>query len=137
MSSKAAAAAGGSTAGQQMRFAYADPPYPGQAKRWYGNHPDYAGEVDHAELIARLCRDYPDGWALSTSGTALREVWALCPSDTQLAIWNVTNACPPGAHGSKWHLTWEAVLIRGGRGNHAIRNLLSAPNMQPRDRLIP
>ncbi len=26
-----------------MRFAYADPPYPGQSKRWYGNHPDYGG----------------------------------------------------------------------------------------------
>jgi hypothetical protein len=49
-----------------MRFAYADPPYPGQAWRVYGRHEDYAGEVDHAELIARLERDYPDGWALST-----------------------------------------------------------------------
>ena len=29
-----------------MRFAYADPPYPRQAKRWYGSHPDYAGEVE-------------------------------------------------------------------------------------------
>lgn len=32
-----------------MRIAYADPPYPGQSKL-YRNHPDYAGEVDHAAL---------------------------------------------------------------------------------------
>jgi hypothetical protein len=28
-----------------MRFAYADPPYPGQSKRLYGEHADYAGHV--------------------------------------------------------------------------------------------
>ena len=63
-----------------MRFAYADPPYPRQAKRLYGNHPDYAGEVDHRELIDRLVAEYPDGWALSTSAQALQEVLALCPT---------------------------------------------------------
>lgn len=35
-----------------MRFAYADPPYPGKARKYYGAHPDFAGEVDHAALIA-------------------------------------------------------------------------------------
>jgi hypothetical protein len=30
-----------------VKIAYADPPYPGQAKKHYGDHPDYAGEVDH------------------------------------------------------------------------------------------
>ena len=46
-----------------LRLAYADPPYPGKA---YLNrdHPDYAGEVDHAALIRRLSTY--DGWALST-----------------------------------------------------------------------
>lgn len=62
-----------------MRFCYADPPYPGQAWRVYGKHKDYAGEVDHAELIERLMADFPDGWALSTSASALPEVLALCP----------------------------------------------------------
>lgn len=38
-----------------MRLAYADPPYPGQAKRHYGNHSDYAGEVNHRNLIDQLC----------------------------------------------------------------------------------
>jgi hypothetical protein len=70
-----------------VRVAYADPPYPGQSKRHYGNHPDYAGEVDHAELVSRLVTEYPDGWALSTSSTALREVLALCPEGARVAAW--------------------------------------------------
>jgi hypothetical protein len=38
-------------AGRSFRLAYADPPYPGLA--WmYRGHSDYAGEVDHAALIA-------------------------------------------------------------------------------------
>ena len=53
-----------------MRIGYADPPYPGQAKLHYGDHPDYAGEVDHAELLARLDDEY-DGWCLHTSSVAL------------------------------------------------------------------
>ena len=61
------------------RFAYADPPYPGQSFRVYGKRSDYGGEVDHAELIARLECEYPDGWALSTSTSALPEVLSLCP----------------------------------------------------------
>lgn len=41
-----------------MKFAYADPPYPGQARKHYGSHPDFGGEVDHSDLIAQLERDY-------------------------------------------------------------------------------
>ena len=55
------------------RIGYADPPYPGQAKRHYGKHRDYAGEVDHFELLKRLDGEY-DGWLLHTSSTALPEV---------------------------------------------------------------
>ena len=56
-----------------MRFAYADPPYPGQSKKHYGDHPDYAGEVDHADLGERLHMNY-DGWVLHTSAPALFDV---------------------------------------------------------------
>lgn len=63
-----------------MRFAYADPPYPGQSKRLYGSHPDYGGEVDHEALVARLESEFPDGWALSTSVPALGYVLSLCPA---------------------------------------------------------
>lgn len=55
-----------------MRIGYADPPYPGMAKRHYGNHPDYAGEVDHRALLSDL-QTY-DGWLLHTSSVALPEV---------------------------------------------------------------
>ena len=50
-----------------MRIGYADPPYIGCA-HLYKDHPDYAGEVDHAELIARLERDF-DGWVLHAAAT--------------------------------------------------------------------
>lgn len=56
-----------------MRVAYADPPYPGQAKRHYGEHPDYAGEVDHLMLARRLVQEF-DGYCLHTSSPALSEV---------------------------------------------------------------
>lgn len=54
-----------------MRVAYADPPYPGRAHLYEG-HPDYAGEVDHGDLLWRL--SVYDGWALSTSAEALPQV---------------------------------------------------------------
>lgn len=50
-----------------MRFAYADPPYPGLAARYYADQPTYAGEVDHAALVASLEASGYDGWALSTA----------------------------------------------------------------------
>jgi hypothetical protein len=59
-----------------VKFAYADPPYIGQAKRHYSHDPQCA-EVDHAELIARLCQGYPDGWALSLSSPSLKQVLSL------------------------------------------------------------
>lgn len=52
--------------------AYADPPYPGCA-HLYRDHPDYAGEVDHTDLLRRLDADY-DGWILHTSSTALEQI---------------------------------------------------------------
>lgn len=52
------------------RFAYADPPYPGQAAKHYGDQPDYAGEVDHEALLRQLHSDF-DGWILHTSSVAL------------------------------------------------------------------
>jgi hypothetical protein len=94
--------------GRPRRLAYADPPYPGKS-RLYRDHPDYAGEVDHAALIARLS-GY-DGWALSTSAAALPAVLALCPPGTRVAAWH------RGERGrSRWPLSgWEPVLYHGGR----------------------
>lgn len=67
-----------------MRLAYADPPYPGKAEL-YADHPDYAGEVDHAALIETLV-EY-DGWALSTGSWALQEILELCPAGVRILIW--------------------------------------------------
>lgn len=91
-----------------MRFAYADPPYPGCAHLYPEKQ-----EVDHAELIALLCREFPDGWALSTHVPGLRVVLPLCPEDVRVMAW-VKPWCSwkPGQHVS-W--AWEPVLVRGGR----------------------
>jgi hypothetical protein len=91
-----------------MRFAYADPPYPGCA----GYYPEKT-ELDHAELVARLSVDYPDGWALSTSSVALREVLALCPPDVRVLAWVKPWAVFKPGVGVAY--AWEPVLVRGGR----------------------
>jgi hypothetical protein len=62
---------------ETLTMAYADPPYPGQSKKHYEHHEDYAGEVDHRLLVDRLVTKYPDGWALSTSSPALFYVQTL------------------------------------------------------------
>ena len=53
-----------------MRLGYADPPYPGCA-HLYKDHPDFDGEVDHAQLVERL-EDEFDGWVLHTHVAGLR-----------------------------------------------------------------
>jgi hypothetical protein len=112
-----------------VKFAYADPPYPGQAKRLYGRHPDYAGEVDHAGLVARLVNEYPDGWVLSTGAKWLREVLLLCPSDVRVLSWVKTDA-PPFT--IRVQYTWEPVVLFGGRpyegGWRGVRDSLVAPS---------
>ena len=106
-----------------MRVAYADPPYPGQAKRLYGKHPDYAGEVDHRELIDRLEREFPDGWALSTGSKMLQSVIALCPP-VRVLVWIKPDAPPMG---DGFHYGWEPVLLRGcRRPSPVIRDWISA-----------
>lgn len=99
-------------AAEPMRFAYADPPYPGLSRRYYGDHRDFDGEVDHVELLSRLTVGGYDGWALSTSAAALRDVWALCPPETRLHVW------VKGPRKTKSYTAlnaFEPVLIYGGR----------------------
>jgi hypothetical protein len=95
------------------RFCYADPPYPGLARRYYRDQPTYAGEVDHAALIARLETGGYLGWALSTSARALRDVLSLCPADVRVCAWVKPHAIPPKTRGL--HNAWEPLIIRGGR----------------------
>lgn len=97
----------GPAASKAMRFAYSDPPYPGLARKYYD-----CEEVDHQELIDRMCREFPDGWALSTSEDALQDVLAMCPAGVRVASWI------RGARQSvSWRprSAWEPLIICGGR----------------------
>lgn len=93
-----------------LRLAYADPPYPGLSRRYYGQHPDYAGEVDHAALIRELSTY--DGWALSTSARALQDVLGMCPPGSRVAVW-VRGERPTRSAGPL--NAWEPVIYFGGR----------------------
>lgn len=90
-----------------MKFAYADPPYIGNGHRY----PEKS-EVDHAELIGRLERDYPDGWALSCHTPSLRMLLPLCPEKTRIGAW-IKPFCifKPNVNPA---YAWEPVLFRGG-----------------------
>lgn len=92
---------------RRMKFAYADPPYPGLAHYYPENR-----EVNHRILVETLQEYYRDGWALSTSSDALSDVLELCPNDARVAVWI------KGARSSRTHAprkTWEPVIFVGGR----------------------
>ena len=91
----------------KKRLCYADPPYPGTAARYYSDHPDYGGEVDHQALINTLVARY-DGWALSTSDNALRDLLPLCPRAAKVAIWVKPNGPDPRTRGADRQ--WEPVI---------------------------
>lgn len=106
-----------------MRLAYADPPYPGQSRKHYADHPDYAGEVDHLELIARLVREYPDGWALSTDQGSLRTLLPRCPEKVRVMAWvkpfaSIKKGVDPT-------YAWEPVIVHGGRNRFGERTQIS------------
>jgi hypothetical protein len=99
-----------------VRLAYADPPYIGCA-HLYRDHPDYAGEVDHEALIARLVAEFPDGWALSCTSNSLRYLLPLCPEDVRVGAW--VKPFHAYKRGVRPAYAWEPVIYRGGRNkNH-------------------
>jgi len=112
-----------------LKFAYADPPYIGCAKRHYKDQPDYAGEVDHKALTEQLYHEFPDGWVLSASAKSLWDLLPIVPKswECRIAIW-----CKPfshlGAQGRPlW--AWEPVIFRKGRK-------YNPPDLPPYDWLI-
>jgi hypothetical protein len=113
-----------------VKMAYADPPYIGQAKRHYGNHTDFAGEVDHAALIERLMDEFHDGWALSCSSPSLKILLPLCPNKVRIMAWTRTySSFKPGI----WPAySWEPVLLWGGRNRYGVEPFV----MTPRDAVI-
>lgn len=111
----------------KMKFAYADPPYIGQAKKHYKNQP-VCKEVNHTVLLAYLCENF-DGWALSCSSSSLKQILALstCPDDVRIASW-VKPFCSfkPGVNPA---YAWEPVLFYGAkkrdRSENTVRDFLS------------
>lgn len=93
-------------AAHSMRVAYADPPYPGRAWRFYRNE-----EVDHAALIREL--EGFDGWALSTAADALRELLPLCPPTVRVCAWVKPIGAAPRTRGI--HNCWEPLLVKPAR----------------------
>lgn len=98
-----------------MRIAYADPPYIGCA-HLYADHPDYAGEVDHAALIERLQSEF-DGWVLHASATPI-----------SMAVLAPIVATIPGVRWMSWvkgfaafkrnvsvAYAWEPVIVKAAR----------------------
>lgn len=97
-----------------MKLAYADPPYPGCA-HLYRDHPDYAGEVDHAALIEKLERDY-DGWILHTSATpsAIALVAPLV-RDTGARWMSWTKTFAAFKRNVSVAYAWEPVIVKAAR----------------------
>jgi hypothetical protein len=84
---------------------YADPPYPGQAKL-YADDPNCC-EVNHRVLIGWLDSHF-DGWALSTSSPALRDILPMCPEGVRVAAWVKPFASfKPGVNPA---YCWEPVI---------------------------
>lgn len=98
-----------------MKIGYADPPYPGCA-HLYKNHPDYAGEVDHRQLLGDL-RRY-DGWCLHTSSVALPNLLRILegplgPPNYRVMAW-VKPFAAFKANVSVAY-AWEPVLVKAAR----------------------
>lgn len=100
-----------------MRFAYADPPYPGCATRFYSHDPRCA-EVSYPDLIARLVAEYPDGWALSMNSVNLKDVLPYAPKKSRILAWVKSYAV---MRPNVWPTyAWEPVLFFGGRKGNRV-----------------
>lgn len=110
-----------------LRLAYADPPYIGLSRKYYGDQPSYAGEVDHDELVSRLA-SY-DGWALSCSSASVAAIAGILTRrsiEARLAVW----VRRPAPHPTAAIVTsWEGVWFRPARSrrdasSEAVRDVL-------------
>jgi len=96
-----------------MKFAYADPPYIGQAKRHY-----QCAEVNHEQLLFKLFVEYPDGWALSCSSSSLEDILGMCRklgfyNSVRIGSW-VKSFCA-FKRNVRPAYAWEPVIFKGGR----------------------
>ena len=97
-----------------MNIGYADPPYVNCA-HLYKDHPDYAGEVDHAALIARLEWEV-DGWVLHAAATP-RSMAVLAPLvEATGARWMAwTKGFAAFKRNVPVAYAWEPVIIKPAR----------------------
>lgn len=98
-------------------FIYADPPYPGTARKYYRDEPTFAGEVDFRVLIQSLRSAHESGacigWALSTSARSLRHMLPLCPPEARVCAWVKPIGVSRRTYGL--HNQWEPLIVVGGR----------------------
>lgn len=101
---------------QPITVAYADPPYLGKGRKFYGDHPEaviWDSPAAHHRLIAQLHDEYPDGWALSCSSPSLRVLLPACPDDVRIGAW--VKPFHIFKKGVRPAYAWEPVIYRGGR----------------------
>lgn len=118
-----------------MRFAYADPPYIGQAKKHYAHDPQCA-EVDHRALLVRLRDEFADGWALSCSTPSLEEILHLArgvfgPGQVRIGAW--VKPFHVFKKGVRPAYAWEPIVFRGGRNKKHPPPLKGGKATTPRD----
>jgi hypothetical protein len=101
-----------------VRFAYADPPYFRMGKKMYAKHhidaPIWDDKQTHINLVADLCDQFTDGWALSCNPADLQWLLPACPDDCRIGAWVKTfHQIRP----TTTQYAWEPVIWRGGRKN--------------------
>ena len=97
-----------------MKIGYADPPYPGCSAEHYGDHPDYAGEVDHKQLLERLQDEY-SGWVLHTHvpGLLMMSERGWLPKGVRVCGWFKSFAA--FKRNVSVAYAWEPVIIKAAR----------------------
>ena len=97
-----------------MKFAFADPPYLGQATKY-----DHIGSwtfdtiEGHQSLIRQLVGDFPNGWCLCLSAPSLRLILPMCPEDARVGAW-VKPFCAFKKN-VRPCFAWEPVIFWRGR----------------------
>jgi hypothetical protein len=95
-----------------MKFAYADPPYLGCGAKFY-QRPEWDTVKRHAELVAQLVAEYPDGWVMSLHTPSLKAILPLCPDVARVGAWVKPFASfKPNVSPA---YCWEPVIWMGGR----------------------
>ena len=81
----------------------------------------------HRALIARLCDEFSDGWAMSLHSPSLKSILPMCPDDVRVMAWVKPFASfKPGVNPA---YAWEPVIVRGGRsrrGRATVRDFCEA-----------